>query len=612
MKKFFPAFFSYSIFAAAAVWTVCFFLLPQEPVAQGSELAYKTTNALCSLFEFLPSILLTAFLLACSISFSATGDSAKTRFSAEIAKTFRKLLIAALVISFVASIGTLVLLPFEKSKKVIMQEIPGLLAEYKSMVNIYRLQKNPAAAIQYIKRAVFLAPNNQELKTLERQVEAELKEIEAQKRDERNKSYAETDFNSGGKSFFAVEEGKMSPQQMLKKAEELFSDKDFFGAHYLSIQAERLFSPDDAQLERAKELAKSAWAKLQAAQREELTAGNIFFAKKMQGYIQLTSGNFEEAYYIFHDLSQEDARKARDPDVVRYLTEARERLLENYFFIDETYDVSRFESAKNVQFSVHKKNGESDVFLIRGVTDVEGTGGSLRYLRGLTICSFDQFGKFKYKMTTPYAKMKAVSVRNLPAEIQGQLALDSAAKSIPYLQLRSVDRSSREHKNEPIYTFKDQSHGEGENQIFVPIPYQDFTLIARASQGNGNLNPFNLNRLARKAPDYGYSSEVFSVESLDRIFYPFMLLIIMIFVATIAWNYRLSEGAIFKFKWIFILPSLNVVFYFTERLVAYLIKLLNLVFITMTGTRLALLAGIAVYIMLLFAVSALFLSRKKE
>ena len=91
-----------------------------------------------------------------------------------------------------------------------------------------------------------------------------------------------------------------------------------------------------------------------------------------------------------------------------------------------------------------------------------------------------------------------------------------------------------------------------------------------------------------------------------------MLLIIFIFVASIAWNYRLAAGAIFKFKWVFILPVLNIVFYFLERMIEYTIKVLNLVFIAMAGTRMAIFAGIGVYVVLLLVVSVAFLARNND
>ena len=615
MKKFLPAFLAYSIFAAALVFCLEFFLAPMGNVAPGFELSYKITNALCKLFDFLPSILFTAFLLACSIEFSNAGKKAGSRFSAEIAGIFKQIIIAALAITFAATLGTLVLLPFEKSKKKVMLEIPPLLSEYTNAASLYRLQKKPDIASQYIKRALALDPNNKELRNLDRRLEAEQKELEAIQRAERNKSYNETNLNANDKAFHALDESKMSAAQMAKKARESLSKKDFFEAHYLAVQAARLFESGSSEEREAKEIAQKAWERLQAAQMEELTAGNIFFRKKMQGYTNLVNGDFEEAYYIFHDLSQEDARKARDPDVLRYLEESQKILLKNYFFIDETYDTSRFESANNVFFAIQRSNGERDIVLIRGVTDVEGTGGTLRYLRGLSIHSFDEYGKWKSSVSTPYAKMRAAAANALTDAQKAQLGLDPSINKLPYVMLRSVSRDSRVQKNEPVWKFKkadDGGQNAGENQLYFPIPYEDLSLILLSAAGNGNLNPFSLNRMARKAPDYGYSSEVFSVESLNRIFYPFMLLIIFIFVATIAWNYRLSAGAIFKFKWVFILPSLNAVFYIAENAIKYLIKLLNLVFIVMAGTYMALLAGICVYIFLLVIVSVMFLSRKND
>jgi len=615
MKKFLPSILAYSIFAVAALWTAGLFLLPMESVAAGSEFAYKSANSLSLVFDALPSILLTGFLLACSLAFAEYGEKAQGRFSPEIALLLKKIMVAALVTTFIASIGTLILLPFENSKKKFMHEIPGLITDYLRLADQYRLQKNPEAAIQYERKALALDPNNKELKERERKTEAQLKELEAKRREERNKSFSETNLNDHGKTFQGFDESEMTVLEMLQKARELFAAKDFFGAHYLSVEAERLCGPNDPNIFEAKDIASQAWNRLQAAQKEELTAGNLFFRKKWEGYKALNNGNFEESYYIFNDLAMEDERKARDPDVVRYLKISRDRLLEQFFFIDETYDASRFESSKNVYFSIRHPTGGYDIILIHGVTEVDGTGGMVRYLRGLELFSFDEYGQFKYSVSTPYAKMKSCDTKSLGLYETQRLGINSSIKSIPYIMLRSVSRNSREQKNEPVYEYagtQEYTSILSKNQLYLPIPYEDISLILLSAAGKGNLNPFSLNRLARKAPDYGYSSEVFSVESLNRIFYPFMLLIIFIFVASIAWNYRLAAGAIFKFKWVFILPVLNIVFYFLERMIEYTIKVLNLVFIAMAGTRMAIFAGIGVYVVLLLVVSVAFLARKND
>ena len=113
MKKFLPSILAYSIFAVAALWTAGLFLLPMESVAAGSEFAYKSANSLSLVFDALPSILLTGFLLACSLAFAEYGEKAQGRFSPEIALLLKKIMVAALVTTFIASIGTLILLPFE-------------------------------------------------------------------------------------------------------------------------------------------------------------------------------------------------------------------------------------------------------------------------------------------------------------------------------------------------------------------------------------------------------------------------------------------------------------------------------------------------------------------
>ncbi len=615
MKNFLKVFLPYVFFVSVVVFCLGFFLKPVSNVSKYAEFSFKVTNGFSLLFDFLPSICFTSFLLSCSIMFSDFSDRTYIRFSGEIVRLFKKIVIISVSVTFIITICSLVFAPLQKSKQRTMQTVPVLLAEYTQLSRQYLETNKPHLALQYLNRALSFEPKNTDLLAMQKDVELALKEYEIEQKAERNKSYAETDFNSEKRISEFTDESGMSAMDLLAKAREMFDEKDYFGAHYYSVEAEKLCSQNDPNLQEAKKIAGYAWNCLSSAQMEIPTEGNLFYRRKLVGYTSLLSGNFLDAYYVFHGLSEEDERKARDPDVVRYLAISQANLLKSYFFIDETYDASRFESYNNISFAVSNIMGGHDIVLIRGVSEVEGTGGLLRYLRNLEVYSYDSDGKFVYSMKTPYAKMVGFDTSNMDERTHRMYSGTGGetASVIPYILLCSVSRDSKSVKNEPVYEYaRKKEFPHQPRQIFWPMDYSDFSLIMLSSGGQGNMNPFSLNRMARKASDYGYSSEIFSAASLNRIFYPFMILIILIFLATVAWNYRLAKGTVFKFKWILFLPILNMIFYFAGHFIEYLITLLNFVYIAFAGTYYAILAGIIAYIILLAAVSTVFLARKGD
>ena len=137
-------------------------------------------------------------------------------------------------------------------------------------------------------------------------------------------------------------------------------------------------------------------------------------------------------------------------------------------------------------------------------------------------------------------------------------------------------------------------------------------MITEAFAGHDNLNIFSIMRLARNSASYGFPHESFSFATLNKIFYPFMVLVFLIFTASIAWNYRLAPGVVFKFKLVFILPLFNLLFYLVSHFVEYIVRITSYVFIAVAGADMAFFAGIVFYIFLLGAVITIFLSRKGD
>ena len=619
MKKFLVPFLCYSLFASLVIFCFGFFYLPAPLVPKGAELAYKISNGFVMLNRIVPSIYFTGFLLGCALSFGNIASRPRENLRTEIYSLFKKVIILAIIVTLVISLCSLVFLPYERLKQQGMRNLPVALNEYVKLARRYLDAGHPEQAEKYIQRAKELDPGNEEIEMLARRTEFKIKENESVRSQEKAISYVQADFNAQKRLPVLFNESKMSVTDMIEMARSCFADRNFFDAHYFAENAVRLCKEDDENYEAAKTLADESWRELQSAQMELSTDGNMFFRKKLDGYRSLMSGDVVGAYYIFHGLSQEDARKERDPDVVRYLELSEKMLLDTYFFIDETDDLIAFESAKNIYFTVQQGHGNYDIVLIRAITDVAGTDSLVRYLRDLRIYSFDSSGKLLRLIQTPYAKMCAVQTSNLDeASRQNVSSVVPSAKIVPQIMLCSLGRASDKEKNLPRYYFPDDirksisSDKHRPEKIYWPMPYSAFSAIVNSFFESYWINPFGENGFVSDAADSGFSEEVFSFKILNEIFYPFMILVFLVFIAIIAWNYKLPSGAIFKFKWIFILPMLNVVFYFVCRAVEYFMHVINFIFIVMAGARISFFAGLFFYIVLLGVIITIFLTRRAE
>ncbi|MDE7290618.1 MAG: hypothetical protein K2N58_01070 [Treponemataceae bacterium] len=619
MKKFLVPFLCYSIFASLVIFCFGIFYLPVPLVPKSAEFTYRISNGLVLLTGIVPSICFTGFLLGCTLSFGEACKRSRENLRMEIYSLFKKVMLLAIAITLVISLCSLVFLPYERLKQQGMRNLPVALNEYIRLTKHYLNTEYPEQASKYIQRAKELEPGNEEIEMLARRVEFKIKENESVRSKEKVISYVQTDFNAQKKLPMLFNESEMNVVDMIEMSRSCFAERNFFDAHYFAEGALRLSKEGDANYDVARNLADESWRELQSAQMELSTEGNMFFRKKLSGYKSLMSGNVVDAYYIFHGLSQEDARKERDPDVVRYLELSRNMLLETYFFIDETDDLMAFESAKNIYFTVPQEQGNYDIVLIRAITDVAGADSLVRYLRDLRIYSFDSNGKLLRLVQTPYAKMCAMQTSDLDEDTRRKIAsVVPSAKIVPQIMLCSLGRDSDTEKNIPQYYFpdniKNKISGDKDkpNKIYWPMPYDAFSVIINSFFGSYLINPFGKNGLGSSAVNYGFSAEVFSFNVLNKFFYPFMILLFLVFIAIFAWNYRLASGAIFKFKWIFILPILNVAFYFTCRAIEYFMHMVNFVFIVMVGARVSFFAGLGFYIVFLGVMVSIFLTRKAD
>ena len=300
----------YTLLVACACFAISFFALQIPELLPNHVFVYKVTKALEIFFKFLPSVILTSFLLSFSLYFGKVKNDFRVRFSATITKYYRLVIVVGIILTALLSLSVQVCCPWVAYNLRNMESSPRILDNCLVMAQKSLKGKEFSQAAQFAKRALIIDPKNVSannyLAEAEEQIQlpyvniipTEVKDVE---------------------SATSVDESKLSVFQLISKSEEAYSKQEWFNAHYYAQLAVDLASPQDINLVKAKETAAKAWERISSAQEEQTTEDNIYFRKKRDGYIKLQNGDFLKSYYIFAELENESNKNARDPDVVRYL-----------------------------------------------------------------------------------------------------------------------------------------------------------------------------------------------------------------------------------------------------------------------------------------------------
>lgn len=588
------------------------------PILNANDIwAYRANNGWLFVLELLPSAVITGFLIGCSIYFG-TLDVPHARFSAVLSENFKPIIALCIVFTFALSLSHDILTPSLKQKKTFFEQKPAVIVNYMNLANEYQSKcyNNPqyaVLALYYTRKVLELDPKNEQAKELARKAElAASVKVNKQKGAKKSSTKKST---GPVEQIDTVEIQKIkgsTTYELVTQSQKYFDEEKYLDAHYYAHFAVKFAEENDVNLAKAKELENKAWNILSQAKAEKLTEANRFFRKKLEGYTKFINEDYLGSYYIFQSLAIEKEKYEKDPDVKRYLAEARTNVEKEYFFTDETADTDAFETTQNVYFSLPHSDGTYDIIYAGGIIDIEGAGKYVRYLRDVYIYSFDSMGNFKSVMSVENAKMLATDSTMLSKEKRIELGIDDKWKTVPYVMLCSVDRDIEGQKISPEYFDKNNNKIEGPNQIFLSMPYGDFDVLAQCADGNNTVNFWTMAKMKVNAKAYGFSREIILQSVMTSVFYPFMIFIVLLFCASIGWNYRLLTENLFKFVWVFVIPLFHYVLYGVIGFFEFLIKLLNFIFVGIGGANFALLLGIVFYALWIVAMSFLFLSRKGD
>jgi len=598
MKRVIQILFGYVIFCFCVCLAIGLFTGAVPELLAESVKTYRLYSGLRLFCRILPAVTITGFIIGCSVSFGRNPEGSVMRFSPSMFGRYQHVIITGLICSFILTAAAEIGTPLLGSKQHQLEQMPKLVREYVRIGTNELVSGDENLAFQYAQLALKIDPNSDEAQQLDAKAENAIKPSG-------NNGYSKAvpEISPG------VSEEGYSVSELRKRAEDAYAKGNWFDAHYYAQTGILVASPKDTNVELLRQTAVAAWNKLSGSDKPGETEEERLYKRKLDGYKSLMDGDNLKAYYIFKTLSMESRTLSIDPDVVRYLGLAGSRLNTESFFIDETFNMQEFETANNVYFTIRHKNGSTDIVYIKGVTPMHGVQGTILYLRGFSIFSVDKSGAYVQSMYVQYAKMLEVPVSDFDNETRMEYGIDGGMESVPYILFRSIDRNTEGIVNKPLYRFAKDGTNDEKTQLVLPVPYDDIQLLLEVSKGAEFMNIPSLFQFAEKAVQYGYSQEVFGQVMLNRLLYPLFMLIIIVCSASFAWNYRIGEKLMFKAVWMFVFPVFSVLAYVLFEVFLGLYKLINYVFLGVSGQHYALVAGCGIYISILIIVSIVFLAR---
>ena len=605
MRKVFGVVIGYTLFWLAVSVAVSFFVLKDlPPLISGDENAFMLRRGLLYFMEFLSSLIFCAYLVGFAIAFGKVADSVKYKFSPEIYPIFGRVIIVSVVLVFVLSFTNEVVRPILAAQQKKSREAPTLFAEYKELARKSFSEGNHALAYEYSAKALAINAGDEAMLKMHDDSFAEINSV--------GPSVEFHDFNES-KPFISDEEiADETVKTLIEKSKKAAEAKEWFEAHYYAHLALEVGSDVDLNIEEAKLLSAEAWNNLKipvVAGMEETEEQRLYNQKKT-AYIYLMNGDNLGAYYKFLSIWESFEKAKFDPDVVHFLKVATERVAEQNFFTDEVANLRKFETITDVYFSLNFTDGTKKVVFVKGITPVKNGGNMVQYLRGLSIYTFDNYGVFKESVFAPYAKMLVQNVSDFDAATKRKYGLIDTLKQVPFILLNGVDRNDMNKSSAPVFESSD-ARAKFENSLVLPISVDDFNLACEASAGADRMGLLSLANVARNASRFGYSTEIYGSTLLTRLSYPLILLIVFVFLACAAWNYRLEPDQLFKFLWVLVMPFATALIYFIFKAVNFLLKVLNFVLFSSFG-YLAVFSSLLVFVILLVLVSINFLSRTRR
>ena len=527
----------------------------------------KGLTFFCDIF---PSICACGALFGLAWGFNTRVGNLK-RYSRTQLGNLKQILFVSFLSTFMCFMTSEVVYPLVNQKQTKIENEAQNFIDFYYYASQYKATQNYSLANFYVENALKIYPKSQVAKALADEIEYLSTDVENQ----------EYDFSNEIAKYVAnINVTQKSPEDeishLLDTAKTHYVNNDFFNAHYYAIQAQYLSKEGSLNHQTALDIAADAWNKISNTETKYDKELAELYAEKKRGYVALLEEDFIKSYYIFNDLIKAGFN---DKDIAFYKDVAEQGLLNITFFTDETETLRKFESSRDIYFTLTHDDGSKDVIYIRGITILDDAGQFVQYFRNFFLSSYSKEGKFQKSIFTPYAKMIAIPASSLGSSLSNEkVNIDGY---VPYILLKSVDRHSSNNQVLPTYTFGTDYPKETEaNAMILEMPYEDINLIRQASKGAEQMPIPALFQFSEKASSYGYSSAIYACSLAYRISFPLFMMICYIIVGLFSWNYRLMPGRPIKFRWILTFPFFHLMIYLIFHVLTYFG---NIFFFTLFG-----------------------------
>ena len=592
------------------VCIICGFVFPiPEIVAESSRVAYKICNGMSYFFKFLPALIFTGFVVTLSVYFGHNSEGSQHRFSDAMFSRLKLVMISSLICVLILTLVSEAFTLLINRKKSELENRPGLIKEYISVANSLYDQGYAKRAQRYGQAALVLDPKSKE--ALEISQKAEIKA----KSDEIKTPVFDTSLNPVVEKDHSlkIDEQKIrETTTFLELARISFENEKWFDAHYYAEKGLMLVTAKDPNVDELKNLSVQAWNNITDIHDKKKTTDQLAFEEKYRGYLALVEKDDLKAYYIFKGLSEKSIEYARDSDILFYLDVAQKKVQEKTFFIDETLELENFEQENNVYFIHTYPDGAKALWFFKGMSSVDTTGYSVQYLRDFYIVSLDSNGKWEKTMHVPYAKVMPVPIASIDESTRKLYGITNDMKSIPYMLLKSVGRSDSSQCYIPEFKYPDGTVENSPEYMIFPIDYDDFIKLEKSSGAPETMSLATITSLAFKSKEYGFAEEMYGQVVMNRFLYPLFILVLMIVLASFAWNNRIGETQYFKFSWLLSIPIIICVFMIVYYLMLFIFHLINYTFLAAIGGIGALFAALGFYVVLLIVAMIHFLARRTK
>ena len=567
----------YLLFSFVGIGLFVFFTspVPEEFAFYATE--YKIYEALLVFLKFLPSLLLSAFLVGLSWSFGRSDSEKVERFSTIRVAFFKNVIALSFTCIALSMFASEIFIPLLQNKQENMENKEKNFEAYLLLAAESAYADDFIYAKYYIDNALALKPNAVEALDLKDTIDIFYSGMKQKIRDREMQEQVSS-------SISVKDYGYTSPQ-LMERAREAFLKKDFFNAHYYASLLLEMTEKKDGNRQEAQQLAADAWNKLQdnptGLDGEQVLA----YETKRKGYVAFINQEFEKAYYIFSDLK---TAYPSDLDIDRYFLLSKEKMDGKYFFSNEVEDLINFEQYKNVYFSIKKPEGGFFLLYWKGGTAKEKAGNLIQYMRELNVFSYDENKELEFSFSVPYAKLVAFPLEQTAQAFQADMhnrfkMKKESSQFVPLIYLVSTDSEKDGLYLGPSFSYEREVGSNHYNSLLLAMPFDDFLQICKASLGVKVMPLTVLASFAKKADSYGFSKEVYFQTFMDRMSYPFVLLIVLILLAGISWNYKLGTETHFKFVWLITLPLFTFILYFVLETILYLLNLFSFVIIGIFG-----------------------------